>query len=434
MHDGVGNAAIASRVLESDGACRASVERTALLESCVARSLRGPAPARGHRLHIAFVTETYPPEVNGVALTVARTVDDLRARGHQVDLIRPRQRADSRESSAPNEFLLPGMPIPFYRDTQFGFPAPSRLRRRWRSDPPDLVHIATEGPLGWSALRAGLDLGIPVTSDYRTHFHRYSAHYGVGWLAWAIDGYLRRFHNRAHRTFVSTDALREELAAQGYRNLLTVGRGVDTTLFSPGRRSEALREAWGLRAQDLAALYVGRLADEKNPDLAAHAYERLREKHPTARMIWVGDGPARARLERAYPAHVFCGVVRGEALAAHYASADLFLFPSTTETFGNVTLEALASGLAVVAYAYGAAAQHAIDGFSARLVTTGDEDAFVSATLELASSPRLRAALRRAAPQNVADLAWPRILTGFESHLIACASQGQRACHGYTTT
>jgi glycosyltransferase involved in cell wall biosynthesis len=263
-----------------------------------------------------------------------------------------------------------------------------------------------------------------VTSDYRTHFERYSSHYGVGWLARPIGAYLRAFHNRAHVTFVSTRTLERELPARGYEHIAQVGRGIDTSLFDPARRSGALRARWGLAAADLAVLYVGRLAPEKNLGLIVRSFERIRAVRPDARMIWVGDGPQKRSLQSAHRDHVFAGVQRGVDLAAHYASGDLFLFPSLTETFGNVTLEALSSGLAVVAFDDGAAAQHARDGVSARLVSCGDDEAFIRAAVQVASSAELRESLRRGARRAVSHLTWPAVLSAFERHLIASA-------HGY---
>jgi glycosyltransferase involved in cell wall biosynthesis len=382
------------------------------------------AGERSTRLHVALVTETYPPELNGVSLSVRRAVEYLRERGHEVDVIRPRQGADAGIAARQNELLSPGMALPLYAGVQFGFPATRRLRARWLEKRPDVVHVATEGPLGWSALRAASRLGIPVTTDYRTHFQRYSGHYGVGCLARPIDAYLRAFHNRAHRTFVSTGALQRELTVRGFENLAQVGRGIDTELFNPCRRSIGLRHSWGVREEDLAVIYVGRLAPEKNLDLAVRAYERVRRVRSDARMIWIGDGPARRRLQKRHPDHVYAGVQRGEELASHYASGDMFLFPSLTETFGNVTLEAFASGLAVVAFNEAAAAQHGRDGTSARLVASGDDDAFIAAAAETAATPALLAHLRANAPKAVAALSWPSVLCVFERHLLASA-------HGY---
>ncbi|HEY0338840.1 MAG TPA: glycosyltransferase family 1 protein [Burkholderiales bacterium] len=381
-----------------------------------------PAPAeRSGRLHIALVTETYPPELNGVSLSVRRIVDYLRERGHAVEVVRPRQPADHAGSAGDEEFLLRGMTLPLYPGLRFGFPATRHLRTRWLRQRPDVVHVATEGPLGWSALRAASSLRIPVTADYRTHFQRYSGHYGVGWLSRPIDAYLRRFHNRAHMTFVATAALQRELASRGFENVAQVGRGIDTQLFNPNRRRAELRQRWGLREGELALIYVGRLAPEKNLDLALRAYERVRQVRRDARMVWVGDGPGTRRLQRTHPDHIYAGLQQGVDLASHYASADLFLFPSMTETFGNVTLEALSSGLAVVAFNEAAAAQHGRDRLSARLVPSGDEVAFINAAVEVACVPELLARLRANAPRAVAAVSWPSVLSVLESHLLASA-------------
>lgn len=399
-----------------------NLARRGAYESRRGRAL--PAGERSGRLHVALVTETYPPELNGVSLTVRRAVEYLRERGHTVEVVRPRQAADRGRRGRDDDVMLPGMALPMYPGIQFGFPATRRLKARWLEQRPHVVHVATEGPLGWSALRAAAALGIPVTTDYRTHFQRYSGHYGVGWLARPIEAYLRAFHNRAHMTFVSTLALQRELATRGYRNVAQVGRGIDTQLFNPARRSVALRAHWGVGSEDLAVIYIGRLAPEKNLELVVRAYDRVREMQPGARMIWVGDGPSRRMLVRRYPDHIYAGLQRGAELATHYASADLFLFPSLTETFGNVTLEALASGLAVIAFNEAAAAQHARDRVSARLVPCADAHGFVCAAAELASTPALLADLRARAPQAVAALTWPTVLSSFERHLLASA-------HGY---
>jgi glycosyltransferase involved in cell wall biosynthesis len=381
--------------------------------------------ARTHdTLRIAVVTETYPPELNGVSLTVARLVHHLRGSGHDVEVLRPRQSGETHPKAG--ERLLPGAGLPFYPGIQFGFPVTRRLTRDWRVRAPDIVHIATEGPLGWSALRAAHAAGIPVTSDFRTRFDRYCTHYGCRWLAPAIDSYLRAFHNRADITFVSTDHLRGELDARGYRRLETVGRGIDTALFTPARRSNALRLTWGAAPADLVVMHVGRLAAEKNLDLAVRAYEAGRARVARARMVWVGDGPERKRLQRRHPQHIFCGALRDEQLATHYASGDLFLFPSLTETFGNVTLEALASGLAIVAFDYAAAAQYGRTGHCAWLAPYGDAESFVAAACMLATSPALLACFRRAAPRAVAAATWPAVLSRFEAHIAALADAAAR--------
>lgn len=394
-----------------------------------------PVPRSGAGMDLAFVTETYPPELNGVSLTAARTVEYLRTRGHRVEVVRPRQASDYSpercpESGAPGrrlavvdsrEMLVRGLPLPRYPGLQMGLPAAGMLEAHWRARRPDVVHIVTEGPLGWSALWAARRLGLPVTSDYRTHFHQYSGFYGLGLLRGAIDAALRGFHNRTDACFVATRALAEELRERGYRGLVCAGRGVDAELFSPARRRPELRQSWGLGEGQLAVLYVGRLAPEKNPDLVVEAFRSLAQFKTGARLIWVGTGPAAERLARDGEGQVFAGVRRGKDLASHYASADFFLFPSLTDTFGNVILEAMASGLAIVAFDRGAAREHLKDGVSALLVDPRDPVAFVAAACRLALNAKLRRSLGQAARRAAEELGWPDVLGGFEAQLRARA-------------
>src|SRR5262245_52180320 len=309
-----------------------------------------PIVCEGNRgaLRIAVVTETYPPEVNGVAKTAARFVEGLRGLGHEVQVMRPRQSAADQ-----GDVLLRGISIPCYSDLKIGLPAKRALQRMWSFRRPDIVHIVTEGPLGWSALQAAAKLKLPVVSDFRTNFHSYSSHYGVGWLKKPILSYLRRFHNRTLCTIVPTAAMRGELAALGFQRLRVIARGIDTQLFSPARRDAGLRASWGAGPDESVLLYVGRLAAEKNLSTVVAAYE----KAAGTKLVLVGDGPERRDLQARLPNAVFAGIRTGVDLAAHYASGDLFLFPSLTETYGNVTLEAMASGLAVVAFDYAAAGE-----------------------------------------------------------------------------
>ena len=367
-------------------------------------------------LRVAVVTETYPPEINGVAMTTGRMVDGLVAAGHRVDLIRPRQAheggsiqlADGAEGV--EEMLSRGIPLPRYANLQLGLPARKVLLRRWSVQRPDVVQVVTEGPLGWSALTAARKLRLPVISEFHTNFHRYSGHYGVGWLKRPIAAYLRKFHNRADLTLVPTRALCGELAEQGIARVDVVSRGVDTALFDPARRSASLRRSWGLEDDDLAVVYVGRIAPEKNLALLEKAFDAIRARQPRARLILVGSGPAAQALQARQPAAVFCGPRSGPFLAEHYASGDLFLFPSLTETYGNVVAEALASGLPVVAYRDAAARElieHQVHGW---LAEPGDEAAFVAGAVALAEAPELRARQRLSARERVASLAWQAIV------------------------
>ena len=328
-------------------------------------------------LHVELVTETYPPDVNGVALTVQALENGLRQLGHAVGVVRP-QRDDESPRPDPDVMLVEGAPIPRYPGLRFGLPAGKRLTARWQAQRPDAVYIATEGPLGWSALRACRRMGIPVATGFHTRFDDYVGRYGAGFLSPWVFSWLRRFHNKADATLVPTRELQESLAQQGFRHVLRLGRAVDTREFHPAWRDPALREAWGAGSGPVV-LSVGRIAPEKNLPLAVRCFRQLQQARPDARFVWVGDGPARAELQAANPDFIFTGVQRGESLSRHYASADLFCFPSLSETFGNVTLEAMASGLATVAFDYGAAREHLCNGAHGASAAFGDEEGFAQA-------------------------------------------------------
>lgn len=371
-------------------------------------------------MRIAYVTETYPPEVNGVALTVERSVRHLRRNGHAVLLTRPRQPHES-PLDGRAEWRTAGLRIPMYPDLRMGLALPSALRLRLDAFEPDLVHVATQGPLGRAAVAAAHTLGVPVTSDFRTNFDVYAAHYGFGFASRLVTAYLRGFHNRTAVSFVPCRRLRDALAAQGFERIEVVGRGVDARRFAPERRSMALRLRWGAGAHHPVLLYVGRLAPEKNVPLALRAFRDVQRRVPHARMVVVGDGPMRNRLQADHPDVHFAGTQRGESLAAHYASADVFLFPSLSETFGNVTLEALASGLAVVAFDAAAAGELVRDGHNGLLAVPGDEASFIDAACFAADRMAGLATLREQARRTALANDWEPVLQGFEHRLAQVA-------------
>ena len=371
------------------------------------------------RLRIAMVSETYPPEVNGVARTVAIIAEGLRDRGHEVMLVRPRQGPADRASDERGlgEMLRPGVQIPRYSQLRMGLPSKGALLQAWRNDRPDIVHIATEGPLGWSALSAARMLGIPVASDFHTNFHAYSSHYGFAWFARAVTSYLRSFHNRADCTMVPTDEMAQDLSRLGFEKLRVVGRGVNSATFAPAKRDPALRAKWDAAEDTPVALCVSRFAPEKNFPLVVDAYRAMRAVRADTRLVLVGDGPMEQELKRDGIGVVAAGRLVNGALSAHYASADIFLFPSTTETFGNVTMEAMASGLAVVAYDYAAARQHIVHGRSGLLAPVNDRRGFIDQAAALAGDlPRARS-LGRQARAVAEPLGWEKVVADFEEVL-----------------
>lgn len=393
-------------------------------------NLSSAVPSR-QTLRIAVVTETYAPEINGVAHTMKHMVEALLKQGHTVELTRPRQACDRQASAVcedasadapmpqPNFSVrtVRGQAIPRYRELQLGWSRPGTFVRQWKKLRPDVVHIVTEGPLGWAALLAARRMRIPISSGFHTNFQSYSSHYGIGLFANFVDAALRALHNRCQITMVPTVQISHALTARGYENLAVIGRGIDTALFSPRRRSEELRSAWGADARTPVILYVGRLAPEKNLQLFIRAAEAFKSVTPQARVVLVGGGPDEAALQSAHPDFVFAGMRTGIDLATHYASADIFFFPSVTETFGNVTLEALASGLAVVAYDYAAARQHIVHDQSGYLVPFDDGNAFVDAAKKLARSPAKITALRQHACAASACLSWDKIGRDFANTL-----------------
>jgi glycosyltransferase involved in cell wall biosynthesis len=368
-------------------------------------------------LRIALVTETYPPDINGVAHTVSKIVEGLRARGHELMLVRPRNHSDHEAAvdSRYQEVLVRGAPIPMYKQLRMGLPAQGALQKLWLKQRPDLVHIATEGPLGWSASRAARKLKIPTSSDFRTNFHAYSQFYGFGWLKGAIVAYMRKFHNATHCTMVPTQGLMAELSKIGFDRLMVVPRGVDTENFSPAKRDEAMRQGWGATADTQVLLSVGRLAVEKNLDIVVRCFKSLQAKGLPVKLIIVGDGPLRQALERSVPEAIFAGTRTGQDLAKHYASADLFIFPSLTETFGNVTIEAMASGLAVVAYNHAAAGQLIEHLRNGMVLSPNQEEQLFEAAQKIVEDPVLRNNMRLAARQTAVDRDWSSVITRTES-------------------
>lgn len=374
-------------------------------------------------LYIALVTETYIPEINGVAITLGRLVDGLIQHGHKVQLIHPHNGLPASERQLSVEHIrVPGMRLPFYKEVHIGIPVFGRLRKVWEKNPPQLVHIATEGPLGMGALRLARSMNIPVTSSMHTNFHHYTRYYRAAWLKQPVMNYLRYFHNKTEITFVPTRAMQESLQAKGYQRVGVLSRGIDRRMLNPHHRDPVLRKSWGVGKEDLVVGYVGRLAPEKNLALFEKAAIAMLEKNPRIKFVFVGDGPERQRLEEAHPDFIFVGMKTGSNLSQHYASADLLLFPSTTETYGNVIPEAMASGLAVLSYDYAAGRELIHHDENGLLATVDDEDAFCTQAVRLATDAALVKRLGQEAVKSCQRYDWHEISTAFSQQLITVYS------------
>lgn len=369
-------------------------------------------------MHICIVSETYPPEINGVAKTLYRIAQDLKHLGHRVSIIRPHQKGEAKISNKPDETIVPSLPIPLYHGLHFGLPCRSRLRTIWQKQPPDIIYVATEGPLGLSAINVALKKGIAVTSGFHTNFHKYMRHYRLPGMAKLTEGFLRKTHNKTLRTFAPTQDVIDQLNKMGVHNTRLLGRGVDCELFHPNKRDIPLRQSWGLQSDnDAAAIFVSRIAAEKNIPLAIEAFKQIKRTRPDISCIFVGDGPEKLRLQRQYPEFKFVGMQTGERLSNYYASGDLFVFPSLTETFGNVITEAMASALVPVAFDYAAARALITDTQNGFLARYDNADAFLKKTAQAIEQTSDWPSIRQQARIKAEELHWISIVKEFANEL-----------------
>ncbi|WP_205760939.1 glycosyltransferase [Luteolibacter luteus] len=361
-------------------------------------------------MRIDIVTDTFAPDVNGVAMTLGRLCDGLRRRGHLVHVIR------TGEGGGPGETVTASLPLPGYKEVRVGLPGPFKLRKRWMKRRPDAVYVATESPLGSSAIKTANSLEIPVAAGFHTNFHQYMEQYRLGGLQPAAMSYLKRVHNRADLTMAPTSDLVDMLRREGFNNVRLLGRGVDTELFHPEKRDASLRATWGARGESPVAIIVGRVAAEKNLPFAMECFRKMRELVPDLRCVVVGDGPLREKLRVEHSFVHFAGMQTGEDLARHYASADILLFPSETETFGNVLLEGMASGLVTVSHDYAASARHVEHGHNGLKSPKGNGDAYLGECM--AALQRWRDdSFRRRARASAENLGWDQVVESFENHL-----------------
>lgn len=306
-----------------------------------------PAGVAGAPLRLALFTDTWAPQLNGVARTLQRLAAAVTSRGGAVRVFTT---DDPMAIPAPEVERFPGRPFWGYPQLRVAWPPREAVRREVATFAPTLVHAATEFGVGLAGRRAALELGLPLVTSYHTNFTSYAEHYHLGFLATPGWQYLRWFHGGAARTFCPTHAIRRELEGRGFANVAVWSRGVDGARFAPAYRSASMRSVVGATDDTVVVGYVGRLALEKGLPVAVAAMRRVMAAHPgRVRFLVVGDGPFEAAMRAEAPeGTAFLGRLEGEALSAAYAACDLFLFPSTTDTFGNVLLEAMASGVPVV--------------------------------------------------------------------------------------
>lgn len=369
-------------------------------------------------MRILFCTDTYPPQVNGVSVVTALSVQGLRARGWSCGVIAPRYPAGT-----PHIFegtlieddytAIPSLPLPVYPDIRLAAPARRTVREAIARFKPDIVHSETEFVIGRLGQSEALRVGIPVTSSYHTDFARYTVSYGVPWLQGPVRRYLTAFHQRARRTFTPSAPAANDLRSLGLRDVEVWGRGVDIALFHPEKRSLALRQLHSL-GHAFTFLYVGRLAAEKGVELLLDAFGALERELPpgAVRLVVAGAGPSENALRaRAPESVIFLGNLdRNKELPALYASADAFIFASTTETLGLVVLEAMASGTPVIAAPAGGVADHLRHEQNGLAYPAMDREQCTAAMRRLATDRALGLRLREGARSTALALSWEREL------------------------
>jgi glycosyltransferase involved in cell wall biosynthesis len=374
-------------------------------------------------MRVTLVTETYFPQVNGVSRTLGELVRVLTQAGDRVQLIHPDYGPTChREDVHPVRSFV----LPFYKELYLPRPPFGSVHRAIDAFRPDIVHIATEATLGHSVLRFARRRRLAIVSSFHTNFDQYSGHYRVGWARTAIWRYMRWFHNRTVETYVPSETTIRQLEHLGFERMVLWKRGVDSALFRPERPARAaLRRALGWSADDLVVSYVSRIAPEKNVDYLAEALSIVAARRPSVRILLVGDGPTRPALEQRIGSFAhFAGYKTGEVLADHYAASDIFAFCSLTETFGNVVLEAMASGLPVVALKAGGVGETVQPGKTGVLVDPSEPpESLANALLGLIDDPHERTRMARAARNYAVSQSWDAIMGGLRERYQAVIDQ-----------
>lgn len=361
-------------------------------------------------MRIAIFSEVYWPMVSGVAVTLPRLVNALQSRGHSARVYTATYLHPAGATPRPEVHQSPSSPFFLYPDVQWAFPRPGEIAQDLRAFNPDLVHLATEFAMGTAGLRAARQLRVPVIASAHTDYERYAARYGVAWVVEWGWPYLRWFYRQAERVLAPSNFYEAHLNRRGVTNTGIWTRGVDRHLFNPLHRSAEWRARFGAGPDDLVVTYVGRLAREKNLALLLEAWERLGERRGNARLVFVGRGPMEGEIAaRDLPGVHLAGLARDAELSRAYASGDLFVFPSTTETFGNSLLEAMASGLPCVTVGAGGILDFADHGANAWVATPERASSLTDGILALLRDRDLRGRLSAGALATARSRDWDQI-------------------------
>ncbi len=371
-------------------------------------------------MRIALFTETFLPKVDGIVTRLSHTVEHLQRLGDQVLVVSPD--GGLTEYRGAQIYGVPGFPLPLYPELKLALPRPA-IRQRLEDFRPDLIHIVNPAVLGLGGLYYAKSLEVPLLASYHTHLPKYLEHYGLGMLEGVMWELLKAVHNQAQINLCTSTAMQEALTSHGIERVSVWQKGVDTELFDPSLTSPKVRTHLTQGHPDSPLLlYVGRLSAEKEIDRIKPVLEAI----PNARLALVGDGPYRAELEKHFEgtATYFVGYLTGQDLAAAFASADAFVFPSRTETLGLVLLEAMAAGCPVIAANAGGIPDIVTDGVNGYLFDPADEQGAIQAAQRLLNNPEVRDLLRQNARQEAERWGWSaatRQLQGFYREILATA-------------
>ncbi len=372
-------------------------------------------------VRLALFSDTFPPQMNGVARTLERLVAAARDRGAAVRVFTttdPEQAAHG-----PDEVRWNSVPFWAYPQVRLSAPRVAAARAALSEWSPTLVHVATEFGVGLAGRLAATSLGVPLVTSYHTSFTAYAQFYQLGALERLGWRYFRWFHAAAARTFTPTDAIRAEVEAHGFKHVAVWGRGVDGDRFDPAFRSLEWRRKLGIADDAMAVLYVGRIAKEKGLEHVLNAMLEMARSHTPIRFVFVGDGPYDAELRAAAPGNtIFTGRLDGVALSTAYASSDVFLFPSVTDTFGNVLLEAMASGLVVVSADAGNT-RELVGPDRGVIVPVAVPDAIARELTRLEADRAAHEIIRTAALSWARERTWPRVWNGLFAEYLRVISE-----------
>lgn len=373
--------------------------------------------------NIMLVSETFFPDTNGVAMTLTRVALALKAEGRDVLILRPKKPKEKvgysiNKKNGLKEYLVSSLSLPNYKQIYLGFISSKKINKIIEENNIDKIYIATEGLLGNSALKSAKEKQIDVYSGFHTDFERYCEDYGVKILSKIVGNYLKEFHNKTIKTLSPSKDSDLKANQIGINNLCRMGRGVDNKLFNPNKYSDKFRDSIGANKDDLILTYVGRLAKEKNLNEVIIAFESALNVNKNIKLLFVGEGPELKFLKKRAPYAYFTGALHNEDLATAYASSDIFLFPSLTETYGNVVMEAAASGLVIVSYAK-AAALESLGAENALLAPIGNFSQFRLIVDRIVDKEKynIREKFKNKSREKSLDYPWSKALNDFKSSL-----------------